>query len=190
MYGLCSALSSNLLGYSSSETSRDVSGARPGKAAEGMSRDRGVSVSTHTPAFLCPSIFAPPRDVLSVSERVVVGHSSPTILYIHPRPLTSLVAMIYAEQQHPVALVDPVYQYPVYAPAATDPNIPPPPPVSMGWAAHWDRGQQKYYYHNLVSGAVTWEPREFILLYFLGCGSDKLSNSSTDPNIDTADNSQ
>jgi len=35
-----------------------------------------------------------------------------------------------------------------------------PPQLPPGWDAHWDQGQQRYYYHNTALGQTTWELRE------------------------------
>lgn len=77
--------------------------------------------------------------------------------------------MIYTEQQYPAAVVNPVYpqqslQQAAFAAPTAALNVPPAMPA--GWAAHWDQGQQKYYYHNISTGAVTWEPRKFYFVLF------------------------
>ena len=39
-------------------------------------------------------------------------------------------------------------------------------PVPPGWDAHWDQGQQKYYYHHTATGQTTWEYRECFISLF------------------------
>lgn len=44
-------------------------------------------------------------------------------------------------------------------------NLPQPPPLPPGWYAHWDHGQQKYYFHNFHTGQTTWDIRELHRLF-------------------------
>ena len=51
-------------------------------------------------------------------------------------------------------------QQSVQQPGIANPSAPLPPQVPPGWAAHWDQSQQKFYFHNSMTGAVTWDYRE------------------------------
>ena len=51
-------------------------------------------------------------------------------------------------------------------PGIANPSVPLPPQVPPGWAAHWDQSQQKFYFHNSMTGTVTWDYRESLSSIF------------------------